>query len=95
MYVYNAWREGADRANVPTTTDPLFHRDPTRTPPPLPQLFNSLGLHIDASSGYEIDRAIRAGVPASHISLSSQVRTRCVLTYRKIYVPGDLIQPTN
>lgn len=39
-----------------------------------PQLFNSLGLHIDASSGYEIDRAMRAGVPASHISLSSQVR---------------------
>ena len=52
---------------------------------------NSLGLHIDASSGYEIDRAIRAGVPASHISLSSQVRTRCVLTHPKIYVSDDLI----
>jgi len=36
------------------------------------KLFNSLGLHIDASSGYEIQRAMRAGVPASHISLSSQ-----------------------
>jgi diaminopimelate decarboxylase len=30
------------------------------------------GLHIDASSGYECDRAMRAGVPAAHISLSTQ-----------------------
>lgn len=36
------------------------------------KLFNSLGLHVDASSGYEIKRAMRAGVPPSHISLSSQ-----------------------
>ena len=36
------------------------------------KLFNKLGLHIDASSGYEIQRAMRAGIPASHISLSSQ-----------------------
>jgi diaminopimelate decarboxylase len=43
------------------------------------QLFNSLGLHIDASSGYEIERAMRAGIPASHISLSSQVCIMCHL----------------
>lgn len=36
------------------------------------KFFNSLGLHIDASSGYEAWRAIRAGIPASHICLSSQ-----------------------
>jgi len=30
------------------------------------------GLHIDASSGHECDRAIQAGVPANHISLSTQ-----------------------
>eukprot|EP00953_Heterococcus_sp_UTEX-ZZ885_P019503 10889-Heterococcus_DN1.PRE.2 len=36
------------------------------------QLFNSMGLHIDASSGYEVRRAISAGIPASHISLSTQ-----------------------
>ena len=30
------------------------------------------GLHIDASSGYEVRRAVKAGVPASKISLSSQ-----------------------
>ena len=29
------------------------------------QLFDSLGLHIDASSGYEVRRAIAAGVAAS------------------------------
>ena len=30
------------------------------------------GLHIDASSGHECERALRAGIPASHISLSTQ-----------------------
>lgn len=36
------------------------------------RLFLSLGLHFDASSGYEVLRAIRAGVPAEKISLSTQ-----------------------
>lgn len=36
------------------------------------KLFNSLGLHIDASSAYEVQRAMRAGIEPSHISLSSQ-----------------------
>ena len=36
------------------------------------QLFDTLGLHIDASSGYEVRRAMAAGVTADKISLSSQ-----------------------
>lgn len=36
------------------------------------QYFSSRGLHFDASSGYEARRAMAAGVPAAHISLSSQ-----------------------
>ncbi|MDP0500226.1 MAG: diaminopimelate decarboxylase [Verrucomicrobiota bacterium JB022] len=36
------------------------------------ELFHQLGLHFDASSGYEVQRLMRAGVPASHISLSTQ-----------------------
>jgi diaminopimelate decarboxylase len=36
------------------------------------RLFSSLGLHIDASSGHEVHRALRAGIPPEHISLSSQ-----------------------
>ena len=36
------------------------------------RLFSDLGLHIDASSGHEVERALRAGVPAAHISLSAQ-----------------------
>lgn len=36
------------------------------------RLFHSLGLHIDASSAFEAQRAIRAGIPAGHISLSTQ-----------------------
>ena len=35
-------------------------------------LFNSMGLHIDASSGYEVHRAIAAGIPPEKISLSAQ-----------------------
>lgn len=36
------------------------------------KLFSSKGIHIDASSGYEVRRAIRAGIPPEHISLSTQ-----------------------
>jgi diaminopimelate decarboxylase len=34
--------------------------------------FNSRGIHIDASSGYEVRRAMAAGIPAENISLSTQ-----------------------
>ncbi len=36
------------------------------------RLFNRLGLKIDASSAFEVARAISAGIPAEDISLSSQ-----------------------
>ena len=36
------------------------------------QLFSTAGLLIDASSGYEVRRALAAGVPAENISLSTQ-----------------------
>ncbi|MDB2499567.1 diaminopimelate decarboxylase [bacterium] len=34
--------------------------------------FRDWGLHFDASSGHEVQRAVRSGVPAERISLSSQ-----------------------
>lgn len=36
------------------------------------RILHGCGLRIDASSGYECERALRAGVPAEDISLSSQ-----------------------
>lgn len=36
------------------------------------QLFSRLGLNFDASSGYEVRRAVMAGIKPSDISLSSQ-----------------------
>lgn len=36
------------------------------------RLFDSMGLHIDASSGFEVERALRAGIAAEKISLSAQ-----------------------
>ncbi len=36
------------------------------------QLFTNAGLHIDASSGHEVHRAARLGIPHNKISLSSQ-----------------------
>eukprot|EP00316_Scyphosphaera_apsteinii_P011813 CAMPEP_0119310704 /NCGR_PEP_ID=MMETSP1333-20130426/19786_1 /TAXON_ID=418940 /ORGANISM="Scyphosphaera apsteinii, Strain RCC1455" /LENGTH=429 /DNA_ID=CAMNT_0007314935 /DNA_START=142 /DNA_END=1431 /DNA_ORIENTATION=+ len=36
------------------------------------QIFDELGLHIDASSGYEVRRAIAAGIAPERMSLSSQ-----------------------
>lgn len=35
-------------------------------------IFHQLGLHIDASSGPEVHRALAAGLPPGHISLSAQ-----------------------
>ena len=36
------------------------------------RILNQIGLHIDASSGYEAHRAMRAGVPAQHIQITAQ-----------------------
>lgn len=36
------------------------------------RLFHDLGLRIDASSGYEAERAMRAGVPPEHIQVTAQ-----------------------
>jgi len=36
------------------------------------QLFSKKGIHIDASSGFEVRRAISAGIPPENISLSTQ-----------------------
>lgn len=36
------------------------------------RVLSQRGLHIDASSGYEAERAMRAGVPAEHIQLTAQ-----------------------
>jgi diaminopimelate decarboxylase len=36
------------------------------------KIFNKKGIHIDASSGYEVRRAMAAGIPAENISLSTQ-----------------------
>jgi diaminopimelate decarboxylase len=36
------------------------------------KFFNSKGIHIDASSGFEVQRAMSAGIPAENISLSTQ-----------------------
>ena len=36
------------------------------------RIFDGCGLHLDASSGWECDRAIRAGIDAAKISLSTQ-----------------------
>lgn len=39
-------------------------------------LFRGLGLHVDASSDHEVERALRAGFPPSSIQLTSQMPTR-------------------
>lgn len=36
------------------------------------KLFNKKGIHIDASSGFEVKRAMMNGIPAENISLSTQ-----------------------
>jgi diaminopimelate decarboxylase len=36
------------------------------------QIFSDMGLHLDCSSGYEAERALRAGVPPDHIQVTAQ-----------------------
>ncbi len=36
------------------------------------KVLTDAGLHIDASSGYEVERALRVGVPPNHIQLTAQ-----------------------
>jgi diaminopimelate decarboxylase len=43
--------------------------NPTRA---ILRIMSKAGLHIDASSGAEVHRALAAGIPAEHISLSAQ-----------------------
>ena len=40
------------------------------------ELFRDLGLHVDASSDHEVERALRAGFPAGSIQLTSQMPSR-------------------
>ena len=40
------------------------------------RIFRALGLHIDASSDPEVERALRVGFPAAHVQLTSQVPSR-------------------
>lgn len=39
-------------------------------------LFRDLGLHVDASSDFEVERALRAGFPGGRIQLTSQMPSR-------------------
>ncbi|NUM54661.1 MAG: diaminopimelate decarboxylase [Candidatus Hydrogenedentes bacterium] len=36
------------------------------------QIFSGMGLHFDCSSGYEAERALRAGVPPNHLQITAQ-----------------------
>ncbi|MFO7974414.1 MAG: diaminopimelate decarboxylase [Candidatus Hydrogenedentota bacterium] len=36
------------------------------------KLLHELGLHIDASSGFEVERAMKTGIPPEHIQLTAQ-----------------------
>src|SRR5215468_11847439 len=40
------------------------------------KLFRGLGLHLDASSDFEVERALRAGFAPSEIQLTSQMPSR-------------------
>jgi diaminopimelate decarboxylase len=41
-------------------------------------LFRELGLHVDASSDFEVERALRAGFAAERIQLTSQMPSRAL-----------------
>src|SRR4249920_3615771 len=42
------------------------------------RVFRALGLHIDASSDFEVERALQAGFEPAEIQLTSQMPSRCL-----------------
>jgi diaminopimelate decarboxylase len=76
VYVYDeiSLREQATKALQFPHTNGLTVRFAMKSCPnaAILQLFNGMGVNFDASSGYEVERAIRAGIQPSKISLSSQ-----------------------
>ena len=44
-------------------------------------LFRDLGLHVDASSDFEVERALKAGFPPERIQLTSQMPSRSLAEY--------------
>ncbi len=76
LYVYSAQRlrEQANAALAFPNAFGLTVRYAMKASPSraILRLFDGLGLHIDASSGPEVRRALKAGIAAEKISLSSQ-----------------------
>ena len=76
IYVYdeNTFREQAAKALAFPNMYGLKVRFAMKSSPnaAIIKLFSGLGICFDASSGYEVLRAMKAGVPAGDISLSSQ-----------------------
>lgn len=76
VYVYSAAKleESADKCLAFPNAYGLTVRYAMKASPNVAilQLFMKKGIHIDASSGYEVRRAMKAGVPPEHISLSTQ-----------------------
>jgi diaminopimelate decarboxylase len=57
------------------------------------QLFNSMGIEIDASSQYEVRRALSAGISASHIQLTAQEWPREDSVLKEFYQQGVILNP--
>ena len=76
LYIYNeaALRQAANEclafnADFGLTVRFAMKANPNRS---ILQLFHSMGIQIDASSGYEAERAMLAGIPAENILLTVQ-----------------------
>ncbi len=76
VYVYDAARlkAAAERALAFPAPKGLTVRYAMKALPTgaVLKLFTGMGLHIDASSGFEVERALRAGVPPECIQLTAQ-----------------------
>lgn len=55
--------------------------------------FHDQGLHIDASSQYEVTRALEAGIPANHIQLTAQEWPRDDAVLQDFHRRGVILNP--
>lgn len=74
VYDENSLRENAAMATAFPNAYGLVARYAMKANPnaSILRIFADVGMHIDASSEFEVQRAILADIPAAHISLSSQ-----------------------
>ncbi len=95
IYLEKALKDGIDSIKSVTAPFGLTARFAMKANPlrGILRMMNEHGIHIDASSQYEVRRAMRAGIPAHHIQLTAQEWPQEDGILRDLHEKGVLLNP--